>query len=90
MTADMTWIDEMRLTLWDAGREERGREPDEPFMGDPMAELLQEYLDALNYIEEGAMQAGHGCDRAKWPATFVSAWDMTVDLCIWTRRHIAE
>jgi hypothetical protein len=36
---------------WDEGREERGLDPDAPFVGHPVAEFEEEILDALNYLE---------------------------------------
>jgi len=38
-----------RRARWVVGRKERGLSPDDPFEGDPIAELGEELLDAANY-----------------------------------------
>lgn len=83
-------MDAMRRVLWEEGRLERGREPEAPFVGCPLAELEMEYLDALNYLEEGARQRGFPADPERWPEGWRWAWAATRELCEWTRRQLAE
>lgn len=68
----MTNFDESRAAKWIAGREERGLNKDDPFEGDPINELLQEYEDTANYLEEAYRQGlisdeetRFGIDRAR-------------------------
>ena len=49
-------FDQARKTKWKAGREERGLCDDDPFEGNPLAELLQEFEDSANYLEEALRQ----------------------------------
>ena len=55
-----TWSDSLGLEAfaderWNAGREERGLDPQAPFKGDPIGEFKEEIGDALNYL--AVMQA---------------------------------
>lgn len=45
-----------RERRWKAGRRARGLVADEPFNGDPLSELYEELVDALNYIDAHLQQ----------------------------------
>lgn len=45
-------IDELRRAKWDDFRATHGMPDDAPFVGDPRKELIEELLDALNYLDE--------------------------------------
>ena len=52
----MDAFDQTRAAKWRAGREERGLCDDDPFEGNPLAELLQEFEDSANYLDEALRQ----------------------------------
>ena len=52
----MDAFDQTRAAKWRAGREERGLCDEDPFEGNPLAELLQEFEDSANYLEEALRQ----------------------------------
>jgi hypothetical protein len=49
-------IDQRRRERFQRGLRKYRQSPDEPFVGDPRAELMEEIEDALNYVEECARQ----------------------------------
>ena len=55
-------FDHARERKWLFGRAERGLEKDDPFQGNPLEELLQEFEDSANYLEE-ALRQGLICDE---------------------------
>jgi hypothetical protein len=65
-------FDAARERKWLFGRAERGLEEDDPFEGNPLSELLQEFEDSANYLEEALRQklitgeeARYGISRAR-------------------------
>lgn len=48
-------LDEAKRTRWEQGMSSL-RRPDEPFVGDPLVELHEELIDALNYYDEAVRQ----------------------------------
>ena len=62
----MDAFDRRRAAKWRAGREERGLRDDDPFEGNPLAELLQEFEDSANYLEEALAQGLIGDEEARF------------------------
>ena len=62
------WIDVPRLwqrdiksamrVRWDSGRIGHGRKETDPFIGDPLEEMYEELIDALNYAKEMPFEEG--------------------------------
>ena len=45
-------VEEALVGRWKLGKKEYRSDPDQPFQGDPVAELYEEMLDAKNYADE--------------------------------------
>lgn len=45
-------IAHLKRVRWEKGLAEYGRQAHEPFKGDPGAEMMEEVVDALNYLDE--------------------------------------
>ena len=58
-------IDRLRREKWKKFREQSGMTEEDPFVGEPMKEYVEEQLDALNYLDVEFVRATLANDQAK-------------------------
>lgn len=62
----MTTLSSLCSSRWAAGMAARRRSADEPFRGEPLAELAEEIADAVNYCDEALRQTSPRENRRHW------------------------
>lgn len=87
----LPWFDEMCRQRHDAGvRERRGGDPNAPFAGDPLHEMLQELADAENYLREEARRNGFNDDPRGWNDSWHHRWEQIRELAQWAKFRQME